>query len=67
MGSKLVEHFAIFGNLSNEEAAAIGETMRTAHFRKGTVLLEDGQFSSQVYFVSPQESPASAPLGRHCV
>lgn len=37
--------------LSNEEVEAIAETMTILHYKKGTVLLKEGQISTEVYFV----------------
>jgi len=37
--------------LSEEEISAIVETMTIKHYKKGTVLLKEGQVSTEVYFV----------------
>lgn len=37
--------------LSEEEIIAIAETMSIRHYKKGTVLLKEGQTSTEVYFV----------------
>ncbi len=37
--------------LSNEEIRVIVKTMSIKHHKKGTVLLEEGQISTEVYFV----------------
>ena len=37
--------------LSDEELNAIAETMVIQHFKKGTVLLREGQISTETYFV----------------
>ncbi len=37
--------------LSEEERQAIDETMTIQHYKKGTVLLKEGQTSTEVYFV----------------
>lgn len=37
--------------LSDEEARAIAETMIIHHYPKGTVLLKEGQISTEVFFV----------------
>lgn len=37
--------------LSNEEIEAFAETMTVLHFKKGSVLLKEGQISTEVYFV----------------
>lgn len=51
MTSKLLTSFNALGTLSDEEIAAIDATMREEHYKKGTVLLSDGQFSSNAFFV----------------
>lgn len=37
--------------LSDDEIKAIVETMNIQHYKKGTVLLKEGQISTEVYFV----------------
>ncbi len=51
MDDKLLKHFTQFQQLSEEEISAIDETMIVQHFKKGTILLREGQYSSDVYFV----------------
>lgn len=51
MEKKLVDYFSRIMPLSEEEMAAIVETMDIAHYRKGTLLLKEGQISAEVYFV----------------
>lgn len=51
MDRQLLNHFLSIQALSDEEIAAIDSTMRTQQFEKGTILLREGQVSSDVYFV----------------
>ncbi len=51
MDNKLLNYFSRILPLSDEEAAAISETMNIQHYKKGTVLLEEGQLSVDTYFV----------------
>lgn len=51
MQEKLLKYFQRIMPLSQEEIAAIVETMEIKHYKKGTVLLREGQISSEAYFV----------------
>ncbi len=51
MDKKLLQHFSKFGSLSTEEIFAIDETMEEKRFKKGEILIREGQISSQVFFV----------------
>lgn len=51
MHDKLLKHFRGIQEISDEEIAAIDETMIVQHFKKGAILLKQGQYSSDVYFV----------------
>jgi CRP-like cAMP-binding protein len=51
MESLLLKYFQKIMPLSDEEIGAIVETMSIKHFKKGTVLLKEGQISTEVYFV----------------
>jgi CRP-like cAMP-binding protein len=51
MQEKLLKYFQRIMPLSQEEIAAIVETMEIKHYNKGTVLLREGQISSEAYFV----------------
>ncbi|MFV8341044.1 Crp/Fnr family transcriptional regulator [Flavobacterium sp. XS2P39] len=51
MENKLLKYFSEIMPLSNEEVAAIVETMNVKQYKKGTILLKEGQVSSEVYFV----------------
>ncbi len=51
MESLLLKYFQKIMPLSDEEIGAIVETMNIKHFKKGTVLLKEGQISTEVYFV----------------
>jgi len=51
MDYKLLKYFQRIMPLSNEEIRAIVETMSIMHYKKGTVLLEEGQISTEVFFV----------------
>jgi len=49
--NKFINHFHKISPLSAEEAKAIEEKMDVRHFKKGTVLLREGQVSVDTYFV----------------
>ena len=51
MHNKLLNYFSKIMPLSNEEAKAIAETMNIQQYKKGTVLLKEGQISTEAYFV----------------
>ena len=51
MESKLLKYFQRIMPLSQEEIEAIVETMTIKHFNKGTILLKEGQISTEAYFV----------------
>lgn len=51
MQKKLLNYFSRIMPLSAEEAVAIAATMDIRHFKKGTVLLREGQISNEAYFV----------------
>jgi CRP-like cAMP-binding protein len=51
MNHKLLNYFQRIMPLSREEIEAIVETMTVKQYKKGTILLEEGQVSTEVYFV----------------
>lgn len=51
MHNKLLKYFSRIMPLSDEEANAIAATMTILHYKKGTVLLKEGQVSTEAYFV----------------
>lgn len=51
MHNKLLKYFSRIMPLSEEEADAIAATMTILHYKKGTVLLKEGQVSTEAYFV----------------
>ena len=51
MNEQLLNYFSRFTSLTEEEKEAIGQGMKVETFKRGTVLLEQGQFSSETYFV----------------
>lgn len=51
MDGKLLKYFQRIMPLSQEEMEAIVETMSIQQYKKGTVLLKEGQISTEVYFV----------------
>lgn len=51
MEHKLLGYFSSISPLSEEEATAIAATIVTRSFKKGTVLLREGEISNEVYFV----------------
>lgn len=51
MDDKLLNYFHRIMPLSQEEIEAIVETMTIKRFKKGTILLNEGQISTEVYFV----------------
>ncbi|MBA3284938.1 MAG: Crp/Fnr family transcriptional regulator [Nitrosopumilus sp.] len=51
MDNKLLKYFQRIMPLSDEEIKAIIETMNIQYYKKGTVLLNEGQISTEVYFV----------------
>ncbi|MFN8297068.1 MAG: Crp/Fnr family transcriptional regulator [Chitinophagales bacterium] len=51
MNDKLLNYFQKIMPLSTEEIEAIVETMTIKNYKKGTVLLKEGQVSAEAYFV----------------
>lgn len=51
MEHKLLNYFQRIMPLSEEEINGIVETMTIKNYKKGTVLLKEGQISTEVYFV----------------
>ena len=51
MNEKLLKYFQRIMPLTEEEARAITETMTIRQYSKGTVLLKEGQVSTEAYFV----------------
>lgn len=51
MSNKLIEYFSRISPLSNEEARAIEKSMSPKNFKKGAVLLKEGEVSVDTYFV----------------
>jgi CRP-like cAMP-binding protein len=51
MHNKLLDYFSRIMPLTEEEAAAIAETMTIRQYKKGAILLSEGQISSEAYFV----------------
>ncbi len=51
MENKLVQYFSKISNLSDEEAKAIADGMHLKTFKKGTILLKEGQISMDSYFI----------------
>ena len=51
MDNKLLSYFQRIMPISQEEIEVIVETMTIKQYKKGTVLLEEGQISTEVYFV----------------
>lgn len=51
MDKKLLEYFQRIMPLSQEEVEAIVETMTIRQYKKGAVLLKEGQISTEAYFV----------------
>ncbi len=51
MDDKLLKYFLKIQPLLENEIEAIDETMVIKHFKKGTVLLKEGQTSTEAYFV----------------
>jgi CRP-like cAMP-binding protein len=51
MENKLVNYFSGIMPLSEEESKAITDSMVIKTFKKGTVLLKEGQISTECYFV----------------
>lgn len=51
MNEKLIKYFQRIMPLSSEEIAGIVETMNIRHFKKGDILLKEGQISVEAYFV----------------
>lgn len=51
MSNKFVEHFSRISPLSTEEADVISKSMVVRDFKKGTILLKEGQVSVDTYFI----------------
>ena len=51
MDDKLLKYFLKIQPLLENEIEAIDETKAIKHFKKGTVLLKEGQTSTEAYFV----------------
>ncbi len=51
MSNKFVEHFSRISPLSTEEADVISKSMIVREFKRGTVLLKEGQLSVDTYFI----------------
>jgi CRP-like cAMP-binding protein len=51
MDNRLLKYFLKIQPLSPQEILAIDETMAIQQFKKGTVLLKEGQTSTEAYFV----------------
>lgn len=51
MQEKLINYFQRIMPLTREEVEGIVETMTIKQYKKGTVLLKEGQVSTEVYFV----------------
>ena len=51
MDNKFVQHFSKISPLSAEEEAAIEASMRVETFKKGTMLLREGQVQVSSYFI----------------
>lgn len=51
MENKLLDYFSKIMPITNEEADAIAATMNVKHYKKGEVLLKEGQISTEAYFV----------------
>ncbi len=51
MDNKLLSYFQRIMPLSDEEIKAIVETMNIQQYKKGSILLTEGQVSTEVYFV----------------
>jgi CRP-like cAMP-binding protein len=51
MKTKFVDHFSRISPLSEEESKAISDSIRIQTFKKGTILLKEGQVSVETYFV----------------
>ena len=51
MKQKLLDYFSKIMPITKEEAEAIAETMVIKNYEKGTLLLKEGQISTEAYFV----------------
>lgn len=51
MENKFLKYFSRFRSLTDEESAAIIHDICIERFKKGTILLREGQISKDVYFV----------------
>ncbi len=51
MEQKLLKYFSGIMSLSDDEAKAISETMNIQHYKMGSILLKEGQISTEAYFV----------------
>lgn len=51
MENELINYISKYIKLSEEEEQAIGELITVKHFRKGTILLKEGELAIEGYFV----------------
>ena len=51
MDNKLLQYFSRIMPISEEEIEAIVETMNIQHYKRGSILLKEGQISTEAYFV----------------
>ena len=51
MDNKLINYFNQIMPLTTEEITAISETMTIKSYKKGSILLREGETSSEAYFV----------------
>ena len=51
MSNKLIEYFSRISPLSNEEVRAIEKSMSPKNFKKGAVLLKEGEVSVDTYLM----------------
>ena len=51
MHQQLIQYFNSIMPLNEEEIVAIAETIEVKHFKKGAILLREGQVSHEAYFV----------------
>ena len=51
MNKKLLEYFSKIMPLTEEESKAIANEMIVRQFKKGVILLKEGQLSPETYFV----------------
>ena len=51
MDNKLIHYFSEIMTLTDEERSAIAKTMYTRQYKKGNILLKEGQISTETYFI----------------